>query len=54
MIDDEFRLQTLLGHLTVGRLFSKDFKDGGNIETVAKKTLTVEKKSEGKRQNIRP
>ena len=47
MIDDDFRLETLLGHLTVGRIFSKDLVDGKEFKTMANKTIKVQKKDGG-------
>ena len=40
ILDDEFRLQTLLNHVAVGRFFSFDLEDGDEITTVGGKTLT--------------
>ena len=39
ILDDDFRLETLLNHVAVGRFFSFDLKDGDEITTVGGKTL---------------
>ena len=40
ILDDDFRLETLLNHVAVGRFFSFDLEDGHQITTVGGKTLT--------------
>lgn len=47
ILDDEFRLRTLLGHVAVGRFFSKDMRDGMEIEMVGGKKLKVVKDNKG-------
>ena len=39
ILDDDFRLETLLNHVAVGRFFSFDLEDGDEITTVGGKTL---------------
>ena len=40
ILDDDFRLETLLNHVAVGRFFSFDLEDGQQITTVGGKKLT--------------